>query len=309
MIQYCGRAISFIQYMPKKPIKHGIKVFALCCAYTGYLLGFEVYLGKNVETTDNSALQVVDRLINKSDLIHCKGRILYSDNWYTTTKLAKYLYETYQWLFVGTVVANESKDRNENSVPFRKLSPGTLKKINRGWMRKATLPVIGNKKELYYIQCTTWKDKKQVTFLHTHLVKHDGDTTVKRHVKGKRQRIKLNAPPIQPEYVKYFNAVDVNDHDSADYSVSIRTNRWYFRVFLWLVDRVVFSCYLIVCYSNKETWAKYKNKNDGRRKFQIDLALAVMEYGIRLDWKEPFLDRDRPAWMRETPFEPCACKK
>ena len=176
-------------------------------------------------------------------------------------------------------------------------------------MRKDTLPVIGNKKELYYIQCTTWKDKKQVTFLHTHLVKNDGDTTVKRHVKGKRQRIKLNAPPIQPEYVKYFNAVDVNDHDSADYSVSIRTNRWYLRVFLWLVDRVVFSCYLIVCYSNKETWAKYNNKNDGRRKFQIDLALAVMEYGIRLDWKEPFLDKDRPAWMRETPFEPCACKK
>ena len=94
MIKDCVRAISFIQYMPKKPIKHGIKVFALCCAYTGYLLSFEVYLGKEVETTDNSALQVVDRLINKADLIHCKGRILYSDNWYTTTRLAKYLYET-----------------------------------------------------------------------------------------------------------------------------------------------------------------------------------------------------------------------
>ena len=128
MIKYCVRATSFIQYMPKNPIKHGIKVFALCCAYTGYLLGFEVYLGKNVETTDNSALQVVDRLINKSDLIHCKGGILYLDNWYTTTKLAKYLYETYQWLFIGTVVPNESKDRNENSVPFRKLSTGAMKK-------------------------------------------------------------------------------------------------------------------------------------------------------------------------------------
>ena len=185
MIKYCGRAISFIQYMPKNPIKHGIKVFALCCAYTGYLLSFEVYLGKEVETTDNSALQVVDRLINKADLIHCKGRILYSDNWYTTTRLAKYLYGTYQWLFVGTVVTNESKDRNENSVPFRKLSSGALKKVNRGWMRKATLPVTGNtplygnKKEEYHIQCTTWKDKKQVTFVHTHLVKNDGDTTVK----------------------------------------------------------------------------------------------------------------------------------
>ena len=176
-------------------------------------------------------------------------------------------------------------------------------------MRKATLPVVGQKKDIYHIQCTTWKDKKRVTFLHSRLVQNDGDTKVKRHVKGKRLRIDLNAPPIQPEYVKYFNAVDTNDHDSADYSVSIRTNRWYLRVFLWLVDRVVFSCYLILCYSNKDVWKRYKSKNDGRRVFQIDLALAVMEYGIKLDWDELFLDKNRPAWMRKKSFVPCACQK
>ena len=79
----------------KKTIKHGIKVFALCCAYTGYLLGFEVYFGKDAETNGNSALQVVDRLMNKADLIHQKGRIIYADNWYTTTRLATFLYERY----------------------------------------------------------------------------------------------------------------------------------------------------------------------------------------------------------------------
>ena len=174
---------------------------------------------------------------------------------------------------------------------------------------KATLPGTGNTNEKYHIQCATWKDKKQVTFLHTHLVKNDGDTKVKRHMKGKRQRINLNAPSIQPEYVNYFNAVDVNDHDSADYSVSIRTNRWYLRVFLWLVDIVVFSCYLIVRHTNKKSWSKYKSKNDGRRKFQVDLALAVMEYGITLDWKEPFNDENRSGWMQKKTFVPCACKK
>jgi hypothetical protein len=45
MILYQGRAISFRQYMPAKPIKHGIKVFVLCCAMTGFLLSFEVYTG------------------------------------------------------------------------------------------------------------------------------------------------------------------------------------------------------------------------------------------------------------------------
>ena len=32
MIKYCGKMVSWVQYMPAKPIKHGIKVFALCCS-------------------------------------------------------------------------------------------------------------------------------------------------------------------------------------------------------------------------------------------------------------------------------------
>ena len=44
MILYSGRAIKWVQYMPAKPIKHGIKVFAACCAYTGILLAYDVYL-------------------------------------------------------------------------------------------------------------------------------------------------------------------------------------------------------------------------------------------------------------------------
>ena len=34
MIKYKGRAIAWIQYMRDKPIKHGIKVYCLCCAAT-----------------------------------------------------------------------------------------------------------------------------------------------------------------------------------------------------------------------------------------------------------------------------------
>ena len=30
MIKHMGRAVTFVQYMPLKSIKHGIKVFAVC---------------------------------------------------------------------------------------------------------------------------------------------------------------------------------------------------------------------------------------------------------------------------------------
>ena len=51
MIKYMGCALSFVQYMPAKPIKHGIKNFCLCCAYTGVMLAFKIYLGKSEEET------------------------------------------------------------------------------------------------------------------------------------------------------------------------------------------------------------------------------------------------------------------
>ena len=67
-----------------------------------------------------------------------------------------------------------------------------MKNISSGWKIKAALhvigkrPVIGGKGERYYVQFTTCKNKKQVTFLHNHLVQNHGDSTIKRHVKGKK---------------------------------------------------------------------------------------------------------------------------
>ena len=46
MISYMGRSITYFHYMPAKPTKHGIKVFAICCALSTILLGFKVYVGQ-----------------------------------------------------------------------------------------------------------------------------------------------------------------------------------------------------------------------------------------------------------------------
>jgi hypothetical protein len=42
MIKYMGGAIGWVQYMPAKPIKHGIKVFCVCYAISGILLAYKV---------------------------------------------------------------------------------------------------------------------------------------------------------------------------------------------------------------------------------------------------------------------------
>ncbi len=87
--------------MPKKPIKHGIKVFAVCCTFTAVLLGFEVYLGSEDSMSDQSAIGVVERLVETAGLTKTRGRILYTDNWYTSISLAKILFDKYRWWFCG----------------------------------------------------------------------------------------------------------------------------------------------------------------------------------------------------------------
>ena len=38
--------ISFLQYLPKKPVKFGIKVIVNSESKTGYVLTFQIYTGK-----------------------------------------------------------------------------------------------------------------------------------------------------------------------------------------------------------------------------------------------------------------------
>ena len=71
---------------------------------------------------------------------------------------------------------------------------------------------------------------------------------MKRHVRGKRDREIIDGVQAQVEYSKWYNAVDRNDRDSADYSTTIRTNRYYLRIFCWALDRVIHCEYQVVCF-------------------------------------------------------------
>jgi hypothetical protein len=64
-------------------IKMGIKCFALCCAVTGYLNGFEIYTGKG-NGNSNLPTEVVMRLLGASNVAKAENphRVLYTDNWY-----------------------------------------------------------------------------------------------------------------------------------------------------------------------------------------------------------------------------------
>ncbi len=100
----------------------------------------------------------------------------------------------------------------------------------------------------YYLQCTTWKDKQQVSFLSNNKVGWSDGMTVQRCVRGKSMRDTIAAPRAQADYVANYNAVDRNDRDSEDYSTTIRTNQYYLRIFCWALDGVIHAANVVVCF-------------------------------------------------------------
>jgi hypothetical protein len=145
---------------------------------------------------------------------------LYTDNYYMSIKIAKHLFENYWWTLIGTIVLTDKKTCEDHDIPFLKLSNRARNQLDRGWFREACLRLSEGRLH-YYLQCTTWKDKKQVSFLSNNKVGRSDDLTVQRRVQGKRTHNAIVAPQAQADYVANYNVVDRNDRDSADYSTTI----------------------------------------------------------------------------------------
>ena len=163
IIAYMSRVVTFVQYMPAKPIKHDIKVYALCCAVSAVLLAYQVYTAKEDER-DNSATEICHRLCRSAGITKERGHVLYTDNWYTGIKLCKEFFERYGWTVVGTVTPTDKNSRADEDIPFLKLSKGARDGLERGWFREAVIKMKTKTGKTYYIQCTIWRGKKQVCF-------------------------------------------------------------------------------------------------------------------------------------------------
>ena len=117
MIYYMDCDVSFVQYMPANPIKHEIKVYALCCEFSAILLAYQVYVGKE-DDTENSSVAICHRLCREAGITGKRVHVLYTDNWYTGIKLCQEFFEDYGWTVVRTIMPTNKNSSNSvrNSV-------------------------------------------------------------------------------------------------------------------------------------------------------------------------------------------------
>nr|XP_020457618.1 piggyBac transposable element-derived protein 4-like [Monopterus albus] len=130
LMPFRGRS-PFRQYMPSKPSRYGIKIWAACDAATSYAWNLQVYTGKPEGGVPerNHAMRVVLDLCEK-----LKGHNITCDNFFTSYKLGQELLKR-KLTMVGTIRKNKPephhnccrlKDRPINSSLFMYTADTTL---------------------------------------------------------------------------------------------------------------------------------------------------------------------------------------
>ena len=85
MVRFKGR-LAFRQYLPAKPIKWGFKIWTLAESFTGYMLKFQIYTGKE----DNEGKGLVHRVVlDLMERFQDTNVRLYIDNFYTGSRSAE----------------------------------------------------------------------------------------------------------------------------------------------------------------------------------------------------------------------------
>lgn len=232
----------FRQYIPSKPGKYGIKIFALADSRTFYSSNLEVYTGKQPEgpyNMNNSADAVVERLISR---ISGSGTNVTVDNWFNSVPPATRLLKDHNLTLLGTVRKNK-----------KELPPEFVQTKNR----QIHSSLFGFNGDITLVSHVP-KKGKVVLLLSTmhHDDKIDEST-------GEQKK-----PDMITSYNTFKGGVNTVDHMCATYDVSRNSRRWPLTVFFSLLNIAGINSQVIYL-ANTQTDIR-------RRLFLKTLALGLL---------------------------------
>ena len=236
--------LGFIQYLPKKPTKWGVKVWVCAEADTGYVYKFEIYTGKSDLSSNGLAYDVVMRLME--GLLY-SGRTLYCDNFYTSPNLFADLYscDTYA---TGTCHTNRKEFPSE-------LTQEAIQKGDSSFRYHGPLTAC------------RWVDKRDVYVLSTLMRCETED--VERHTSGGEMET-VTKPMIVTDYNRHMSGVDLADQYMVYYAVGRKSIKWYKRIFWRLVEQTIVNAYILFKQVRDIDPRQYPQKT-----FQMDLVYAL----------------------------------
>ena len=228
MVKYFGHHPGK-QFLKGKPIRFGYKLWSLCTP-KGYLIQFDPYQGagrSKIEIAPHLGLggSVVKHLVST---LPKNPYIVYTDNFFTSITLLEEL-ATMGVGLTGTIRANRTQ-----GCPLT--PPDRMKKNPRGSMEyKRTKDGV--------VVCR-WNDNSIVTAASTaDTVQPPGRAT--RWFLAERERKTIDVPGLIKTYNQNMGGVDRLDQNVATYRISIRSKKWWWSLFTFIIDAAVNNAWLL----------------------------------------------------------------
>lgn len=248
MVKFKGRS-SLKQYMPKKPIKRGFKVWARCDAKTGYLYAFQVYTGKGDDMEDAGlGHNVVMKLATGLP----ENTLLAFDNFFTGCDLMEALYEK-KIFAVGTVRAN----RKDLPDILKRLQPKPLRLEKSQFAAVTAKPITAIK----------WLDTRDVNILTT--AHHPTDTVLVKRTQKDGTKKEILCPKAIACYTLIMGGVDHFDHFRSSYPINRKCRKFWMRLFFFMFDASIINSY--ITYNTTHIV-----NNHSHREFRLRLARELV---------------------------------
>ncbi|XP_052263387.1 piggyBac transposable element-derived protein 4-like [Dreissena polymorpha] len=243
--------------MKDKPVKFGVKMWMAADSISAYCWNFDVYVGKRATQINQVFGLSAQVVIDLTKDLAGKGYTIFTDNFYTSPKLAHFL-ASKEIYTCGTVRTNRHgypQELVKTKAEARQLPGGHF-----DWMQCGSLVA------------TSWKDNKMVYFLSTaHMPELDQLATSRKNKDGTIQR--LPSTPCVEEYGRYMGGVDRNDQMTR-LNKSKKSMRWYRKIERKLLELSVYNAYIIEG-TIRDQKVPGKRKRD-MMSFKLDLAHALV---------------------------------
>ena len=224
LVLYKG-CLLFKQYIKSKRARFGVKIFSACSS-EGYMYNFEVYSGKGDQIfptpADGDDLSMSERIVTHlvKDLLDM-GYSVYTDNWYTSARLAEYLLHR-DTLVTGTC-------RKDRGIPPLLQQ----QRLNQGQS------VFARKDNLLAVK---YQDKREVHLIST---EHNAGFQERTRYKSSGSSQHLMQPRVIQQYSQYMQGVDKTDQLMHSYDCTRKSYCWFKKLGLHFIQRSLLNAHFV----------------------------------------------------------------
>lgn len=241
LVTFRGRC-PFKMYIPSKPGKYGIKLWALCDANSYYCVNLQPYIGRVGNVPERGQGQRV--VLELTDMLTGSGRHIYMDNFFSSLELAKSLLGR-RITMTGTMRKNKPELPNQLMAHPSRAEHSSI----FGFQDNATLVSYVSKKN------------KSVILLST----NHPDATISD---GPKQK-----PQIILDYNKGKCGVDTLDQLVRTYNCIRKTNRWPIVLFMNLLNISAYNALVLYLHIHPD----YERRSGKiRKRFLLELARSLI---------------------------------